>query len=113
MTMRLHARHKQYPLAHVEVAVSYRHAVGGGRGSFDRAIVMQGDLDEFQRSELLRGAISFPVAKTVEAGADIDTRLESREISGLAVDALWSSRQLRRSKVVGPGFPKEPNDSIV
>ena len=58
-------------------------------------------------------AISFPVAKTVEAGADIDTRLESREISGLAVDALWSSRQLRRSKVVGPGFPKEPNGSIV
>ena len=55
MTMRLHARHKQYPLAHVEVAVSYRHAVGGGRGSFDRAIIMQGDLDEFQRSELLRG----------------------------------------------------------
>lgn len=54
MTIRLRARHKQYPLAHVEVAVSYRHAVGGGRGSFDRAIVMEGDLDEFQRSELLR-----------------------------------------------------------
>jgi putative redox protein len=84
MTMRLHARHKQYPLAHVEVAVSYRHAVGGGRGSFDRAIVMQGDLDEFQRSELLRGAISCPVAKTLEAGADIDTRLADQALSRTA-----------------------------
>jgi putative redox protein len=50
MTMRLHARHKQYPLSHVEVAVSYRQAVGGGRGSFNRAITMQGDLDDSQRS---------------------------------------------------------------
>ena len=51
MTIRLHARHKKYPLSHVEVAVSYRHATDGGRGSFERAITLQGGLNDEQRAQ--------------------------------------------------------------
>jgi putative redox protein len=75
MTMRLHARHKGYPLSHVEAAVSYHHGSDGGRSYFERAIVLRGDLDAAQRSELLRGALCCPVAKTLEAGTYIDTKL--------------------------------------
>jgi uncharacterized OsmC-like protein len=42
MTIRLHARHKKYPLSRVEVAVSYHHAPEGGRGSFERAMEAAG-----------------------------------------------------------------------
>src|ERR1700733_11370796 len=49
MTIRLHARHKKYPLSHVEVAESYHHTTDGGRGSFERAITLQGRLDDDQR----------------------------------------------------------------
>jgi putative redox protein len=84
MTMRMHARHKQYPLSHVEVGVSYRHAAGGERGSFERTITMRGDLDDLQRAELLRGAIACPVARTLEAGAVIDTSLAGHPHGGPA-----------------------------
>ena len=74
MTIRLHARHKKYPLSHVEVAVSYHHATDGGRGSFERAIMLQGDLNDEQRAQLLRGANMCPVGRTLGLNADIHTR---------------------------------------
>ena len=73
MTIRLHARHKQYPLTHVEVAVSYHHASNGGRGSFERAITLRGTLDDDQRAHLLRGADLCPVGKTLGLCAEIHT----------------------------------------
>src|SRR4051812_5548385 len=36
MTIRLQARRRKIPLSHVEVAVSYHHGGGGGRGPFQR-----------------------------------------------------------------------------
>ena len=60
MTIRLHARHKNYPLSHVEVAVSYHHADDNSRGSFQRVITLRGSLDNNQRAQLLRGADSCP-----------------------------------------------------
>ncbi len=75
MTIRLHARHKGYPLSYVEVAVSYHRAQDGDRGFFDRTIDIQGDLNEQQRNHLLRGADSCPVGKTLGFSADIRTRL--------------------------------------
>jgi putative redox protein len=75
MTIRLHARHKNYPLSHVEVAVSYHHAADGGRGFFQRAITLRGGLDDNQRAQLLRGANSCPVGATLGLGAAIRTSL--------------------------------------
>jgi putative redox protein len=73
MTIRLHARHKNYPLSHVEVAVSYHHADDSGRGSFQRVITLQGGLDNSQRAQLLRGANSCPVGRTLGLSAEIHT----------------------------------------
>ena len=60
MTIRLHARHKNYRLSHVEVAVSYHHADDNSRGSFQRVITLRGSLDNNQRAQLLRGAEQLP-----------------------------------------------------
>ena len=68
--LRLHARHKGYPLSHVEVAVNYLHTADG-HGSFERTIVLEGDLDDEQRRQLLRGADSCPVGKVLGVGARI------------------------------------------
>jgi putative redox protein len=78
MTIRLHARHKKYPLSHVKVAVSYHHASEGGRGSFERAITLQGSMDDDQRAQLLRGATMVPVGKTLGLSAEIHTTSDGR-----------------------------------
>lgn len=74
MTIRLHARHKKYPLSHVEVAVSYRHPADGGRPSFERVITLQGGLNDEQRAQLLRGANTCPVGRALGLNAEIHTR---------------------------------------
>jgi putative redox protein len=76
MTIRLHARHKNYPLSFVEVAVSFHHEPGDSRGSFRRTISLRGDLDENQRALLVRGASSCPVGKSLSLTAEIQTTLE-------------------------------------
>jgi putative redox protein len=73
MTIRRHARHKNYPLSQVEVAVSYHHAADNGRGSFQRSITLLGSLDDDQRTQLLRGADSCPVGRTLGVSAEIHT----------------------------------------
>jgi putative redox protein len=73
MTIRLQARHRRYPLLHVEVAVSFHHSGSGGRGSFERAITLEGPLDDEQRAQLLRGANTCPVGRTLGISAEIHT----------------------------------------
>jgi putative redox protein len=73
MTIRLQARHRKYPLSHVEVAVSYHHSDGGGHGSFERAITLEGALNDDQRAQLLRGANTCPVGRTLGLSAEIHT----------------------------------------
>ena len=73
MTIRLQARREKFPLAHVEVAVSYHHGVDGGRDSFDRAITLEG-LDDRQKGVLMQAAAMCPVGRTLGLNADIRTR---------------------------------------
>jgi putative redox protein len=73
MTIRLQARHRKYPLSHVELAVSYHHSGSRGRGSFERAITLEGALNDDQRAQLLRGADTCPVGRTLGIGAQIHT----------------------------------------
>src|ERR1700679_4149114 len=73
MTIRLQARHRKYPLSHVEVAVSYHHSGSGGGGSFERAITLKGALNDGQRAQLLRGADTCPVGRPLGIGAQIHT----------------------------------------
>lgn len=77
MTIRLHAYRKKYPLSHVEVAVSYHHTADGGRNSFQRSIMLEGGLDDEQRSQLMQVANMCPVGRALGLSADIYTSLES------------------------------------
>jgi putative redox protein len=73
MTIRLHARRRNIPLAHVEVAVSYHHGADGGRDSFERSIRLEGDLGDDERAQLMQAANMCPVGRTLGLSADIRT----------------------------------------
>jgi putative redox protein len=91
MTLRLHARHKKYPLSHVEVAVSYHYGPEGGRGSFERAITLEGGLDDDQRAQLLRGVNMCPVGKTLGLSAEIHTTSDGRRPTGTNAQANYAN----------------------
>jgi putative redox protein len=74
MTLGFYARRREYPLSHLEVAVSYHHAEDGARDVFERTITLQGELDEAQRAQLLQDANKSPVTRTLGLIADIRTR---------------------------------------
>jgi putative redox protein len=73
MTIRLRARHKAYPLSHVDVAVTYHHGGDNGHNFFERHITLQGALDDQQRMQLLRGAESCPVGRSLGVSVEIQT----------------------------------------
>ena len=82
MTIRMYARRKKWPLAHVWVDVKHdaMHAqdADGGHSKIDhfvREIHLEGDLDDEQRARLLEIADRCPVHKTLESSAHIETRL--------------------------------------
>ncbi len=86
MTLRLYADRKQLPLDRVTVEVTHAktHAddldaciEGAGPliDHFQRRIAVDGDLDDAQRSSLLRIADKCPVHRTLEASAHISTTL--------------------------------------
>lgn len=83
MTIRMYARRKGWPLAHVSVDVSHDkvHAQdAGAQGNdkidlFTRRITIEGDLDDDQRARLLEIADRCPVHRTLERGARIETGL--------------------------------------
>ena len=82
MTIRLYARRKGWPLAHVEVEVRHDriHAVDAAAPSgektdrFERRIRLDGPLDAVQRARLLEIADRCPVHRTLERQAVIETR---------------------------------------
>ncbi len=84
MTIRMYARRKGWPLAHVFVDVSHdkMHAQDAGGGGavdvFRREITLTGDLDDKQREKLLEIADKCPVHRTLEASAKIETALSPR-----------------------------------
>lgn len=83
MTIRMYARRKGWPLTRISVDVTHDkvHAQDAGSQSdtridrFTRAITLEGDLSPDQRSRLLEIADRCPVHRTLETGAQIETRL--------------------------------------
>jgi putative redox protein len=84
MTIRMYARRKGWPLAHVSVDVTHDkvHAqdAGGSTSRIDhflRRITLEGALDTDQRARLLEIADKCPVHRTLEHGATVRTELVS------------------------------------
>ncbi len=83
MTIRMYARRKGWPLAHVSVDVSHDkvHAQDAETSkevridSFRRQIRLVGDLSDEQRQRLLEIADKCPVHRTLEQGARVETVL--------------------------------------
>ncbi len=83
MTIRMYARRKKWPLAHVRVDVTHNkvHAQDASTqttekiDTFRRAITLDGDLDADQRARLLEIADKCPVHRTLERSSTIETRL--------------------------------------
>ena len=83
MTIRMYARRKGWPLAHVSVDVSHSkvHAQDAEPGSrdkidtFRREITLTGDLSPDQRQRLLEIADRCPVHRTLERSSEIVTVL--------------------------------------
>jgi len=83
MTIRMYARRKRWPLAHVSVDISHNkvHAqdadteTGDKIDQFRRAITLTGDLSEEQRARLLEIADKCPVHRTLERTSHIVTEL--------------------------------------
>ncbi|MGY4476171.1 OsmC family protein [Bradyrhizobium sp. USDA 3364] len=76
MSVRFQARRQKLPLERVEVSVSFYHGAQGKRDSFERILVLGGELDAQQRAFLLKAADLCPVGKVLGASADISTRLD-------------------------------------
>ncbi|MFZ5964656.1 alpha/beta fold hydrolase [Thalassococcus sp. BH17M4-6] len=83
MTIRMYARRKGWPLAHVQVDVCHDkvHAQDAGTASeqkidvFRRRIRLEGDLDAAQRAKLLEIADKCPVHRTLERSSTTETEL--------------------------------------
>jgi len=83
MTIRMYARRKGWPLAHVRVDVTHDkvHAQDADTGTgakidqFHRTICLTGDLDETQRQRLLEIADKCPVHRTLERASRVETAL--------------------------------------
>jgi putative redox protein len=73
MTIRLQARRRNIPLSHVKVGVSYYHGGDGGRDSFERSIMLEGNLGDYERTQLMQAANMCPVGRTLGLSADIRT----------------------------------------
>ena len=83
MTIRMYARRKGWPLAHVRVDVTHDkvHAQDAGENgtskvdTFRREIVLEGDLDSAQRQRLKEIANKCPVHQTLERSSKVETTL--------------------------------------
>jgi putative redox protein len=74
MTVRFQARRRKIPLERVEVGVRFYHGAQGERDSFERTLVLDGELDAQQRALLLEAANLCPVGEILGISADIHTR---------------------------------------
>ena len=83
MTIRMYARRKKWPLAHVSVDVSHNkvHAQDADMGNGDkidewkRRISLSGSLDDAQRTRLLEIADRCPVHRSLEHSSKVVTEL--------------------------------------
>jgi putative redox protein len=77
MTVRFQARRQKVPLERVEVGVSFHHGAQGERDSFERTLVLEGELDAQQRAFLLEAANLCPVGEILGVSADVRTRSDA------------------------------------
>lgn len=91
LTIRRYAQRKSIPLTRVQVSVSRRRETTGGQDIFERAILLEGELDDLQRSALLDVATTCPVGRLLGKSADIRVPSGDGE-AGYAVEALSSYR---------------------
>ena len=77
MSVRFQARRRKLPLERVKVGVSFHHRAQGERDSFERTLVLEGELDAQQRAFLLEAANLCPVGQILGISADISTRLDA------------------------------------
>jgi putative redox protein len=76
MTMRSYAERKSLPLERSHVAVEHEKQPGMTPADrFNRAIMLEGPLDDEQRQKLLAIAERCPVDLTLVRGSDVQTRL--------------------------------------
>ena len=75
MTLRLYAERKGWPLTRVQVNIQHHRPSLDARDLFDRAISLEGPLDEAQRAQLLAIAQRCPVHRTPDRGSDVQTTL--------------------------------------
>ena len=73
MTVRFQAKRRKLPLERVQVGVSFHHGAEGNRDSFERTLVLEGELDSRQRAFLLEAANLCPVGTILGITADIHT----------------------------------------
>lgn len=91
MTIRMYARRKGWPLAHVSVDVSHdkvhaqdaETAVGEKIDTWKRRITLDGPLDDAQRLRLLEIADKCPVHRTLERSSTVVTELVPVDASHL------------------------------
>ncbi|TCU64030.1 putative redox protein [Bradyrhizobium sp. R2.2-H] len=76
MSVRFQARRRKLPLERLEVGVSFHHGAQGERDSFERTLVLEGELDAQQRAFLLEAANLCPVGQILGISADITTHLD-------------------------------------
>ena len=78
MTLRLYANRQKWPLEHVGVTLRHTRAAAhqsGVKDSFERRILLKGNLSEEQMQKLIEIAGRCPVSRTLEHGADMETSL--------------------------------------
>lgn len=75
MTIRLYADRQGWPLERVQVGVQHHRASLEARDLFERAIYLEGPLDDAQRARLVEIAEKCPVHKTLDRGSDVRTTL--------------------------------------
>jgi putative redox protein len=75
MTVRLYADRKKWPLARVRVRVTHHRSALQARDVFAREIILEGPLDDTQKSRLIEVAERCPVHLTLHRGADVETTL--------------------------------------
>ena len=98
LTLRLYAERKGWPLRHVEVAVRHHRASLKSRDLFERMIVLDGPLNDEQRTRLLEIAEKCPVHQTLDRGADVRTSLQALvEATPSAVGAAEHVRDMEQA----------------
>jgi putative redox protein len=78
MTMRMYAKRKEWPLAHVRVRVTHEQTRHDGEltTAFKRRISLQGALEEDQRKRLVEIANKCPVRRTLSGTIHIETEAD-------------------------------------